>query len=106
MVHHLPFFSSILPSMGVFAGTSRPGDSIALFGLLRNSPVAFVCSSACFGVLENHPPGKNRDEVVDSCRVRIVVGEEGCTSGSSWACDSVCSCSFSLTGASFARLGL
>ena len=64
MVHHLPFFSSILPSMGVFVGTSKPGDSIALFGLLRNSPVAVVCSSECFGVLENQPPGKNRDEVV------------------------------------------
>lgn len=104
IMHHLPFFSSILPSMGVLVGTSRPGDSTALFGLLRNSPVALVCSSECFGVLENHPPGKNRDEVVDSCRVRIVVGDGGCTS--SWACDSVCNCSFSLTGASFARLGL
>lgn len=80
MVHHLPFFSSILPSMGVFVGTSKPGDSIALLGLFRNSPVAYVSSSECFGELENHPPGKNRDEVVDSCRVRMVVGDGGCTS--------------------------
>lgn len=64
--------------MGVFVGTSSAGESFMPVGL-ENSPAAFSrdirFSSADLGALENQPPGKNREEVVDSSRARAVTGE-------------------------------
>ena len=73
ITHHFPFFlSSTFPSTGVTGGASTAGDGAtpSSVGLLANSPVAFSTevrpSSASFVVLENQPPGKNREDVVDS----------------------------------------
>ena len=43
-----------------------------------NSPLAIsmdVCPCSAFDVGDNHPPGKNRDDVVDSCLLRKTVGK-------------------------------
>ena len=43
-----------------------------------NSPLAIsmdVCPCSAFDVGDNHPPGKNRDDVVDSCLLREEVGK-------------------------------
>lgn len=72
MTHHFCFFlSSTLPSMGVLSGASSVGDaSESVLRLFENSPVAWSNdvrpSSGSLVVLENQPPGKKREDVVDS----------------------------------------
>jgi len=85
MTVHQPFFSSRSPSTGVEA-TSGADDSPdgrdSVDGLLMNSPdatskdVLVQLSSGTVGEDENHPPGKKREEVVDSSLLRDVA-EEG-----------------------------
>ena len=95
--------------MGVFVGTSIAGDAVSSDIDLENSPVAISKdvrpSSGSLVLLENQPPGKNRDEVVDSRRVRALVGEDTSTAGLGEDGMSTI-CSFSSTGASPPRLGL
>lgn len=72
--HFCLFLSSMLSSIGVFKGTSSPGDvscSVSCSdGIFANTPVAISndvrLSSGSLVVLENQPPGKNREDVVDS----------------------------------------
>ena len=114
MTHHFPFFlsstlPSTLPSMGVTGGASTAGDGATeSVGLFANSPVAFSNevrpSSASFVVLENQPPGKKRDDVVDSRRARVLEGETSAGAACSSAAVSICS--FSSTTARRPRLGL
>ena len=93
--------------MGVFTGASSVGEGVDSDSVLANSPVAISSdvrpSSGSFVELENQPPGKKREEVVDSWRVRAVDGDT-----SAGAVDETIStiCSFSSTGARRPRLGL
>jgi hypothetical protein len=87
MVHQRVFFSSSSPSsvlgtdVAVEAGDSPDGRDSA-DGLRMNSPdatskdVLVLLSSGTVGEDENQPPGKKRDEVVDSSLLRDVA-EEG-----------------------------
>ena len=57
--------------MGVLSGASSVGDaSESVLRLFENSPVAWSNdvrpSSGSLVVLENQPPGKKREDVVDS----------------------------------------
>lgn len=106
ITHHLPFFlsSSVNPSTGVFAGTSMSNAPLR-GGDLVNSPEAWsreVRSSVILVGPENQPPGKKRDEVVDSSLVRPDVGETVSISAGEVALV----CSSSLRGARRGKLGL
>jgi hypothetical protein len=87
MLHQRAFFSSSSPT--TVLGTERVSDAgestddrDSVEGLRMNSPdatskeVLVRLSSGTVGEDENHPPGKNRDEVVDSSLFREVA-EEG-----------------------------
>jgi len=90
MVHHRAFFSSSSSSsshstLALEIGSST-GDSVdsrdSVDDLRTNSPeatskeVLVLPSWGTMGEEENHPPGKNRDEVVDSSLLRVGVAED------------------------------
>ena len=92
ITHHFPLFflSSKLPSTGVAGGASTAGDATGeSSALFANSPVAFSKdvrpSSGSLVVLENQPPGKKREEVVDSRRARGLVGDTAGAEDSDWS---------------------
>jgi hypothetical protein len=69
----LPFFSGASnPVIGVGGGGGTSmGDLEAV-----NSPCAISKEVRPCGLVgENHPPGKNSEDVVDSSLLRVVVGE-------------------------------
>lgn len=73
-VHHLPFFSPTPLASGttssgsaVDSGTSA-GDVVDLDAI--NSPRALSRDALPSGTLLNQPPGKNRDDAVDSSLLR------------------------------------
>jgi hypothetical protein len=77
-MHILDFFSFLVVGVGAGVGADNvfKGESDGWMG--TNSPDATSSDARPCGSLgdeENHPPGKKRDEVVDSSRVRVVAGE-------------------------------
>lgn len=85
MVHHLPgFFSSpaAATGLGPVALEASPSSStvagtLSVFAGDTNSPSALSKEARPSTVfqLENQPPGKNREEVVESSRARGMEGE-------------------------------
>jgi hypothetical protein len=86
MVHQRAFFSSASPSAALGIGAASDArDSLdgrdSDDGLRMNSPdatsneVLVLLTSGTVGEDENHPPGKKRDEVVDSSLLRDVADD-------------------------------
>ena len=85
-VHQRAFFSASSPSatLGMEAASDdivSPDDRDSVDGLWMNSPdatsseVLVLLASGTVGEDENHPPGKKRDDVVDSSLLRDVADE-------------------------------
>jgi hypothetical protein len=78
MMQDLPFFCSSAPSPVTGVGGGALNDmSIGDLSVV-NSPLAISIEVRSSALGENQPPGKKREEAVDSNLLRLAIGE--CTS--------------------------